>query len=194
MSKDTNMKKKALKKTNNNKASVEAKKDDKVASIKTDEDGKKEVCVDQDKVISIFGIENESLVKQLVMQAMNASSINFVQQDGQQDKLILESTLSMIESISPQNGLEAMLAVQMVTVHNMSLDMSRRAMLSEQTYEGVSENINRATKLMRTFTAQMEALKRLRMGGKQTIQVQHVHVNEGGQAIVGDVKGGGGNG
>ena len=193
MSKDTNMKKKTLKKTSNSKAPVEAKKDDKVISIKTDEDGKKEVCIDQDKVVSIFGIENESLVKQLVMQAINASSINFVQQDGQQDKLILESTLSMIESISPQNGLEAMLAVQMVTVHNMSLDMSRRAMLKEQTYEGVSENINRATKLMRTFTAQMEALKRLRMGGKQTIQVQHVHVNEGGQAIVGDVKGGGGN-
>lgn len=194
MSKDTNMKKKALKKTNNSKTSVDVEKDDKVTSIKTDKDGKIEVHIDGDKIISIFGIENESLVKQLVMQAMNASSINFVQQDGQQDKLILESTLSMIESISPQNGLEAMLAVQMVTVHNMSLDMSRRAMLKEQTIEGVEYNINRATKLMRTFTAQMETLKRLRMGGKQTIQVQHVHVNEGGQAIVGDVKGGGGNG
>jgi len=189
MNKDTNMKKKTLNKTSNSKAPVEVEKDDKVTNIKTGKDGKIEVHLDGDKIISIFGIENESLVKQLIMQAMNASSINFVQQDGQQDKLILESTLSMIESISPQNGLEAMLAVQMVTVHNMSLDMSRRAMLKEQTIEGVEYNINRATKLMRTFTAQMEALKRLRMGGKQTIQVQHVHVNEGGQAIVGDVKG-----
>ena len=186
------MKKKTLKKPNNSKAPVEVEKDDKVTNIKTDKDGKKEVIGDQDKMISTFGIENESLIKQLVMQAINPSSINFVEQDGQRDKLILESTLSMIESISPQNGLEAMLAVQMVTVHNMSLDMSRRAMLKEQTIEGVEYNINRATKLMRTFTAQMEALKRLRMGGKQTIQVQHVHVNEGGQAIVGDVKGGGG--
>lgn len=193
MSKDTNMKKKALKKTSNSKAPVEAKKDDKVTSIKTDKDGKIEAHIDGDKVISIFGIENESLVKQLAMQAMNASSINFVQQDGHQNKIVMESTLSMIESISPQNGLEAMLAVQMVSVHNIAMEMSGRAMLSEQTYEGVSENINRATKLMRTFTALMEALKRLRMGGKQTIQVQHVHVNEGGQAIVGDVKGGGGN-
>ena len=190
MSKDTNMKKKTLKKTSNSKAPVEAEKDDKVTSIKTDDDGKTVVNLDGDKVISIFGIENESLVKQLAMQAMNASSINFVQQDGQQDKVILESTLSMIESISPQNGLEAMLAVQMASVHNMAMEMSKRAMLKDQTIEGVEYNINRSTKLMRTFTAQMETLKRLRMGGKQTIQVQHVNVNDGGQAIVGDVTGG----
>ena len=42
---------------------------------------------------------------------------------------------------------------------------------------------------MRTFTAQVETLKKYRTGGNQTIQVQHVNVNEGGQAIVGDVKG-----
>ena len=52
-------------------------------------------------------------------------------------------------------------------------------------------NINQANKLMRTFTAQIEALNKYRTKGKQKITVQHVNVNEGGQAIVGDVKGGG---
>jgi hypothetical protein len=47
---------------------------------------------------------------------------------------------------------------------------------------------------MRTFTAQAECLNKYRTGGKQTIQVQHVNVNEGGQAIVGNVQGGGANG
>ena len=32
---------------------------------------------------------------------------------------------------------------------------------------------------------QMEALKRYRMGGEQRVTVQHVTVNDGGQAIVG---------
>jgi hypothetical protein len=33
----------------------------------------------------------------------------------------------------------------------------------------------------------MEALKRYRTGGEQKVTVQHVSVNEGGQAIVGNV-------
>jgi hypothetical protein len=44
-----------------------------------------------------------------------------------------------------------------------------------------------AVKLMRTYTAQVEALARLRRGGEQRVIVQHVNVNEGGQAIVGAV-------
>ena len=42
-------------------------------------------------------------------------------------------------------------------------------------------------KLLRTYTAQMEALKRYRTGGEQKVTVQHVTVGEGGQAIVGNV-------
>ena len=38
---------------------------------------------------------------------------------------------------------------------------------------------------MRTYTTQMEALKRYRTGGEQKVTVQHVSVNKGGQAIVG---------
>jgi len=41
--------------------------------------------------------------------------------------------------------------------------------------------------LLRTYTAQVEALARLRRGGEQRVIVQHVNVNEGGQAIVGAV-------
>jgi Enolase, N-terminal domain len=46
-------------------------------------------------------------------------------------------------------------------------------------------------KLARTFAAQVEALKRYRSGGEQTVRVEHVTVNEGGQAIVGTVTHGG---
>jgi hypothetical protein len=51
-------------------------------------------------------------------------------------------------------------------------------------------------KLARTFAAQVEALKKRRSAGEQTIKIEHVTVNEGGQAIVGIVKpqGGGGAG
>ena len=47
--------------------------------------------------------------------------------------------------------------------------------------------MNGLTKLTRTYAAQTEALKRYRSGGEQKMTVQHVHVAEGGQAIVGNV-------
>src|SRR3984893_14804035 len=48
-------------------------------------------------------------------------------------------------------------------------------------------NGNLAVKLLRTFTMQVEALQRYRGKGQQKVTVEHVHVNAGGQAIVGTV-------
>ena len=45
----------------------------------------------------------------------------------------------------------------------------------------------RKPKLARTYAAQMETLKKCRRGGEQTVNVKHVHVQDGGQAIVGNV-------
>ena len=41
--------------------------------------------------------------------------------------------------------------------------------------------------MLRAYAAQVEALRRLRNGGSQTVRVEHVYVNEGGQAIIGNV-------
>jgi hypothetical protein len=40
---------------------------------------------------------------------------------------------------------------------------------------------------MRTYTLQVEALARKRRKGEQTVNVKHVHVHAGGQAVVGNV-------
>ena len=44
-----------------------------------------------------------------------------------------------------------------------------------------------AARLLRAYAAQVEALRRLRNGNSQTVRVEHVHVNEGGQALIGNV-------
>ncbi len=138
------------------------------------------------KVLGVVGLElSNELMSQL------ANSIPNMEYN-KQGELKINAALAMMEEIGPRDGLEGMLATQMVAVHNLSLECVKRAGLPDQTVEGVSDNINRVTKLMRTFTAQMEALQRHRNGGKQTISVQHVNVENGGQAIVGNIKGGGG--
>jgi hypothetical protein len=43
-------------------------------------------------------------------------------------------------------------------------------------------------KLLRTYVSQIEALRRLRQGSSQFVRVEHVHVNEGGRAIIGNVR------
>jgi len=108
----------------------------------------------------------------------------------------VNATLASILEIDPQDSIELMLATQMTAVHHMAMQMSARAMLSEQTDYGVSENINRMIKLMRTYTSQIEALNKYRNKGKQQITVKHQHVNvtDGGQAVIGDVNQGGGDG
>jgi hypothetical protein len=80
-----------------------------------------------------------------------------------------------------------MLAAQMTAVHNMAMEMPNRAMKSGQPVDAVDRNVNRVTTLMRTFTTQIEALNKYRTKGQQKITVQHVNVEKGGQAIVGDV-------
>ena len=104
------------------------------------------------------------------------------------------TAFAILAGIQPQDELEAMLAVQMIGVHNMAMTTLARAIHKTQTFEGKQANVAQATKMLRTFIAQIEALKKYRTGGQQKMIVEHVHVNEGGQAIVGTVnQGGGGN-
>jgi hypothetical protein len=41
---------------------------------------------------------------------------------------------------------------------------------------------------MKAFAMQMEVLRRMRRGGEQFVRVEHVHINDGGQAVIGNVK------
>jgi hypothetical protein len=112
------------------------------------------------------------------------------------DKVIraANEAAALLAGIGPRDELEAMLACQMVACHNAAMHTAKMAILTGQTFEGKRANTNYAVKLMALFTSQMEALKKYRTGGQQKMIVEHVNVNEGGQAVVGQVNmGGGGN-
>jgi hypothetical protein len=46
----------------------------------------------------------------------------------------------------------------------------------------------REARLLRAYAMQVEVLRRLRNGGHQFVRVEHVHVNDGGQAVIGNVQ------
>lgn len=49
--------------------------------------------------------------------------------------------------------------------------------------------VNSTTKLMSTYQQAMLTLQKLRTGGNQTMTVQHVNIEAGGQAVIGSVQG-----
>jgi hypothetical protein len=96
------------------------------------------------------------------------------------------AALAAIDGIRPGDEIEAMLAVQMVATYETAMDMLIRAKQADL-MPTLQECGSLAVKLLRTYTAQVETLVRLRRGGEQRVIVQHVNVNDGGQAIVGAV-------
>ncbi|MCJ2126429.1 hypothetical protein [Methylobacterium sp. J-077] len=102
------------------------------------------------------------------------------------DETELNAGLAAVSGIAPENEAEAMLAVQMVGTHEVAMEMLTKAKRAETT-DQLERYGSLATKLLRTYTTQLEALAKLRRGGSQKVTVEHVHVYEGGQAIVGNV-------
>ena len=84
--------------------------------------------------------------------------------------------IAAVQSVGPRDGVEAMLAVQMAATHAVAMKMLNRAMQDQPSLEIYDSVVNRATKLLRTYTAQVEALKRYRSAGEQRVVVQHVNV------------------
>jgi len=102
------------------------------------------------------------------------------------DPVSLNAGLALIGAIEPSDELETALALQMAGCHSLSVEMIAMARQADRT-DQIALYGNLAVKLQRTFAAQVEALARLRGGANQTVRVDHVHVHEGGQAVVGNV-------
>jgi hypothetical protein len=103
------------------------------------------------------------------------------------DDLANRYSFAAVHSLGARDGLEALLAVQMVGVHSLAMKFLSNAAVKEQTPTGVELFTNSANRLLRTFAAQVEALKKYRSKGEQHCTVEHVHVRSGGQAVVGAV-------
>ena len=98
--------------------------------------------------------------------------------------------LAVVNGMQPKDEAEAMLATQMAVIHRATMKYARR--LEQAAGVEQSDVAERAlNRLSRTYAAQMEALKRYRSDGGQNVTVKHVHVHQGGQAIVGNVGQGG---
>lgn len=105
----------------------------------------------------------------------------------------LNAALAFVSAVNPQDELEAALALQMFAAHDMAMDMSIRAKQAD-IRPAMQEYGNLATKMMRTFTTQLDALGKHRRGGEQIVRHVHVDARNSQNIIAENVTTGGQNG
>lgn len=136
-------------------------------------------------LMQALGTSDPDFLDGLIRQVVNAGS-----QGQKPDQAAVNFMLAAIKGMEPRDQVESMLAAQMTAVHMATMTFARRLAHVENIPQ--QDSAERAfNKLCRTFAVQVEALKRYRTGGQQKVTVEHVTVNEGGQAVVGSVTTGG---
>jgi hypothetical protein len=140
----------------------------------------------QTLLMEAVGTSNPDFLEGILRQLANAAS-----QGQDVDERQLNFLLAVVAGIEPRDQIEGMLAAQMAAIHMATMTFAHR--LANVNNIPRQDSAERAfNKLARTFTSQMEALNRHRGKSQQKMTVKHVHVHDGGQAIVGSVQGGGG--
>lgn len=106
-------------------------------------------------------------------------------------KVGIARAIEQFNSLGPVDGAEAMLATQIVATHSAAVESLRRAAIPAQSDMGRDVSLKHAHKLMTLYARQLATLNKHRGKGQQKVTVEHVNVEKGGQAIVGNVEAGG---
>jgi hypothetical protein len=94
----------------------------------------------------------------------------------------------MIEAAAPKDEIQGALAVQMACTHATVMSVLAKLDVGFASERRVAAFGSAASRLLRAYAMQVEVLRRLRHGGHQYVRVEHVYINEGGQAVIGNLK------
>jgi hypothetical protein len=150
-----------------------------IPEFSTDEDGVVQVnCSEPDTLERLYGVKTQDAASGLMKSALNAL--------GRTGEHYRPFIAAMTAELEPRDAIEAMLVTQMAATHVAMTAMAQK--MADQTMWTIRESTERSmTRLSRTYLAQMDALKKYRVKAQQVVRVERVTVNDGGQAIVGDV-------
>lgn len=138
------------------------------------------VSVDADDAFrNLFNVETEAAAAGMMTSLLNAL--------GRSGENYRDMAAAMLVELAPRDAIEGMLVSQMTATHVAMTSISQKVADTSAGYQ-VREAYERSmTRLSRTYLAQMDALKKYRAKAQQTVRVERVNVESGGQAIVGDV-------
>jgi len=126
------------------------------------------------RLMNALGTTDLDLAECLAAQIVNAANLQAPNEPVSVANL--NAALAAVTGIGPRDEAEAMLVAQMVGVHWIAMELLSKAG-STTDRALLNDRGNLAVKLLRTFAAQLETLKRYRSAGEQRVVVQHQHVN-----------------
>lgn len=130
----------------------------------------------------LAGCNNDTVFQELIA---SAALVKIASDDAQKLNILVQ-TLAECE---PKDINEARLCLQASNLYSEGMHYLCQAKMAEMPH--AEFYMKSGIKLLRLHNETIEALNRYRRGGEQKVIVQHVNVNEGGQAIVGNIKTGG---
>jgi hypothetical protein len=105
---------------------------------------------------------------------------------------VLTLALDLAQTVQVRNSAEKLLCGQLAAAHQTAMQLLAKSravgQLTHPEMRGDTVEAcrltNAAARLMNAFNEGLQTLARLRTGGRQVMTVQHVQVNDGGQAVV----------
>jgi hypothetical protein len=136
-----------------------------------------------DRLKSALGTSSSDFVNATLAQIQNASRLP----GGGISETSVNAVLAFIEAARPKSEVESALAIQMACTHAVTMAVLAGLGGAFGGGRNTAMMAAAASRLLRAFAIQVEALRRLKNGSSQLVRVEHVHVNGGGQAIIGNV-------
>lgn len=153
------------------------------------------MCEDENRILKIeidgdFNRISNKVIGKPVALGLIGQIASLGSQGKRVDEIASNFALGFVDAMQPKDAAEALLLTQMGATHQAAMMLARR--LNHVETIAQQDAAERAlNKLSRTFAAQMDTLKRYRSKGQQTVRVERVTVEPGGQAVVGNVNHGG---
>src|SRR6266404_1612448 len=137
-----------------------------------------------DRLKAALGTTSSDFVNATLVQIQNASRMP----SGGISETSVNAVLAIIEAAEPKNEIEAALAMQMACTHAVTMAVLSRAGGAYGGDRHVAIMASAGARLLKAYAIQVETLRRLRAGGSQYMRVEHVHLEPGAQAIIGNVE------
>jgi hypothetical protein len=130
-----------------------------------------------------FGTPSLALAEELLDQVLRVC----LPHNHPERESLTRAVMSLLEELQPSSALEGLLCAQMAACHFLAMEqLAKSAGALVLTTQQL--HLQLGTKLTRTFVTQIETLLKLKgRSHQQKVVVEHVHVHQGGQAIVGQV-------
>ncbi len=153
-------------------------------TFSTSEDGAVQIAVDgPEMLMTLFNVKTAKAASGLMTCALTAL--------GRNGENYRDMMAAMQAEMKPRDAVEAMLIIQMTATHVAMTSLSQKMMDASSGYQ-VREALERSmTRLSRTYLSQMDAFRKYRTKTQQTVRVERVNVENGAQAIIGDIRHGG---